>query len=147
MHQGEVGISIGHAVYLLHIVMFPPLTVEYFLCEGGKHHFCLLVKLASSSKQQILSVHVLWGSGAMIYTIFTLLSFFLVISLGIGIAHSWWPLSCKHSGMRARPCDAMAGAEGKEGAGTASLHSYTFYISTMPKPHNPLKKDDFWGGS
>jgi len=34
---------------------------------------------------------------------------------------------CRNSGIRARPFDAMAGPEGKEGAGTAALHKYTFY--------------------
>lgn len=52
----------------------------------------------------------------------------------------------KYSEMRVRSFCAMASSEGKEGAGTAALHNYTFYISTMPKPHHLSKEGNFPGG-
>lgn len=51
MHQGDAGISIRQAVYLLHIVLSPPLSVEYFLCEGERKA-TLLIACEDSNFQQ-----------------------------------------------------------------------------------------------
>lgn len=62
MHQGQVGISTGQAVHLLHIVVSPLLTVEHFLCEGEKKAALLFACEASILQQAVDALsRSLWG--------------------------------------------------------------------------------------
>lgn len=129
MHQGEVGINIGQAVYLLHIVVTPPLSVKYFPCEGERKAVllfaCILQQAADALSTSLGVLYIKNKLMAMIYTTFTLPSFIFSISLGIGIAYSWWTLSAATVGWEQDPVMPWQVQRGRKGQ---ELQHYTIIL-------------------
>ena len=124
-----MGIITGQADYLPHIVVPPPLSVEYFLCEGERKAALLCFwsqhLIASSRCSQYISFGVLYIKNkhmAMIYTTFTLPFSILVISLAVSTAYPWWPLSAGTVGSEQDPLMPWQVQRGRKGQ---ELQHYT----------------------